>query len=156
MSPTTLIQNKEKPQGVNQTCLSAPWANAYFHNWKNHQNLVNETQMTLCWKALDHPQKKLQGINPMGLCAPWNDTYPHSWKLTYLKNQNWLDEAGIIELNPFNQVMTTGEISKPTPYPQPSTNLWGKQTCMSGLYMAHWNFSNTSGEKFQYQWTLIQ
>ena len=42
------------------------------------------------------------------------------------------------------------------PSSQPSTNLWGKQICMSGLDTSHSQFSNTTEDKFWDQWTKVQ
>ena len=134
--------------------LCAPWADSYYHNWKIYQNLDNKTYMNVFWKGLYHSQK-MQGINPMGYCAPWDDTYLHNWKPTYLNHQNQLDEIGMIYLKPVNKLMTTSETKKPSPLPQSSTNMWWKQSCISGLDMSHRKFSYTPEDKFQYQWTLI-
>ena len=64
----------------------------------------------------------------MDLCAPWARTYIHNRKL---------EELGMIYLEPMNALTMTGEITKPAPLPQPSTNLWGKQINMSALNMSH-------------------
>ena len=45
--------------------------------------------------------------------------------------------------------------TQPAPLPQPSTNMWGKQTRMSSLDMANRQFSNTPEDKFQDQLTLL-
>ena len=42
------------------------------------------------------------------------------------------------------------------PSPQPSTNLRGKKIRPSGLDMYHIQFSNTTKDKFWYQWKLIR
>ena len=59
-------------------------------------------------------------------------------------------------LNPINALMTTGEIKKTAPSPQPSTNLQGKKIQISSLNTSHWKYTNTPKDRFQYHWTLIQ
>ena len=43
----------------------------------------------------------------------------------------------MIELNPINELMTTGEIKKPSTSPQPSKNLRGNQIRIYGLDTAN-------------------
>ena len=81
-------------------------------------------------------------MNPMGLCATWTDTYLHNCKPIYLNHQHQLDKLGRIELKIVNQLTMTGGIIQPEPSPQPSTNLQGKQICMSDLDMDHRQFAN--------------
>ena len=69
---------------------------------------------------------------------------------------NELEELGMIELKPVNKLIETSEIIELSTLPRPSTNLRGKQNCMSDLYTSHRKFANTPEDKFQYQWTLIQ
>ena len=46
--------------------------------------------------------------------------------------------------------------TQPAPSPWPSTNLRGKQICMSGLDTSRRKFAITPGNKFQDQWTPIR
>ena len=52
--------------------------------------------------------------------------------------------------------MTTSMNNQTAPFPRPSTNLQGKQSCMPSLDTAHRQFDNTPKDKFQDQWELIQ
>ena len=58
-------------------------------------------------------------------------------------------------LRDINPLMTTGVTKKMEPLPKPSTNLQGKQIRMSGLDKSHRKCSNTPGDKFQDQQTLV-
>ena len=91
----------------------------------------------------------------MVLCAPWSDTYLHNLTTTYLNHQNQLDKLGNIDLKPVNKLMTTSKITKTAPLPLPSTNLQGKQICMSCLDLDNRKFSNTYDDKFQDQLFMV-
>ena len=54
--------------------------------------------------------------------------------------------------------LSTSTISytQPAPFSQPSTNLQGKQICMSSLDTAHIQLEITLKDKYWYQWILIQ
>ena len=46
--------------------------------------------------------------------------------------------------------------TQPRPLPQPSTNLQVQKIHMSSVHASHMKVSNTTKDKFQYQWTLIR
>ena len=52
--------------------------------------------------------------------------------------------------------MSTSSYTQLASSPRRSTSLWGKQICMSGSDMTYGQFTITSEDKFQDQWTLIQ
>ena len=58
-------------------------------------------------------------------------------------------------LHPPSSITMVSTNAQPEPYPQPSSNLWGKQICISGLDTAHRQFVITTKYKFQDQWMLI-
>ena len=84
----------------------------------------------------------------MGLCDPWDDADLHNHKI---------EKLGIIALKPINELMERGKTQKkPAPLSRSSTNLQGKQIHMYDLDLDHWQFSNTSEDKFHDKWMLIQ
>ena len=50
--------------------------------------------------------------------------------LKLIKTNNQQEELGVIDLKPVNKLMTTSEITEPSPLPRPSTNLWMNQIFM--------------------------
>ena len=57
----------------------------------------------------------------------------------------------MIYLKPVNKLNMTITITQLAPSPQPSTNLWGEQICMSALDTANIQFATTPKGKFQDQ-----
>ena len=75
-----------------------------------------------------------------------NKTYwesPSSFTAENNENNNQQEELDMIGLNPSNQLMMTSEITQPSAWSQPLTNLWGEQNCMSDLNTDHKKNSNT-------------
>ena len=118
------------------------------------------------------PQKNCKGLTQWAFMPPGTKliyttanlpnlaikTRMNSYSITAWINKinNQLEELGMIDLNPINQLMTTSEITQLAPSTQPSTNLRGKQRCMSDLYTSYRKVSNTPQYKFQDQLMPIQ
>ena len=66
-------------------------------------------------------------------------------------NNNEQGKIGMNFLQTINQFMMKSEITQPSYLPRPSSILRGKQIRMSGLDMAHRQFSITLEENYQYQ-----
>ena len=66
--------------------LCVPWDDSYYHKWKQYQNLDNGTQITLCWKTLDHSQNNLKGISQW-TCVPLVPALIYTTEI--LKNFGW-------------------------------------------------------------------
>ena len=61
----------------------------------------------------------------------------------------------MISFHPVNQLIMTSETTQPQPSPWTSSSLWVNKICMSGLGAANRIFFITTGNKYQYQLTLI-
>ena len=83
----------------------------------------------------------------MGLSDTWDETYLQKYKPKENEELPW-NQSMYLWLNVKSQKLSSS--------PRPSTSLQGHKIRMSGLDMAHWQFSNTPEDKFQDQWTLIQ
>ena len=84
----------------------------------------------------------------------WSNKYAtHKSKINKirLEQRTWR----VFWIRQSNQLKRTSLNTQPATLPQRYTNLWGNKIRMSSLDMYHIQFSNTSEDKFQDQWTLI-
>ena len=75
-------------------------------------------------------------------------TYYYCTALSHTIN-NKLEELGMIDLNSLNQLTTTSKITQPSPLPQPSTNLCGKQISVSDLDTSYNHFGTHPRTSFR-------
>ena len=119
-----------------------------------HQTCGGRKYVYLVWMRpidnfLTHPSTSFR-INKL-----WSNDYDtHKSKTNKIRLQRIIWRRFYIKQR--NLLKPTSLKTQPSPRLQPSTNLRGKQIRMSRLDMSHINISNTPGDKFQYEWTLIQ